>query len=151
MEMRRLTTLVVMIVLAATATACTSHATPANSGSSPTPSPTSPPVAHCQLHGSALVAGGSRDGKQCASLAWRLVHTPAFSSRSIHLIWQGNCFDSNARPISRETTESVTIAVTALEPDPLPNIGCPGTDGHLTVELSSALGARRILHARATQ
>ena len=139
-DMRCLAALVVMIALAATASACNKHA-----------SATSVPVAHCQLDGSALVSGDSRDDKQCASLVWKLTRTTASSSRVIHLAWVGNCFDIKARPISRQTTASVTIAVTVLEPDPLPNIGCPATVGHGTVALSRALGTRQLLHARVTQ
>jgi hypothetical protein len=79
------------------------------------------------------------------------VRPPRFSSHLIHLMWHGNCFDVNASPVSRETRDSVTIAVTVLEPDPLPNIGCPATGSHLTVALANALDTRQIVHPRVPQ
>src|SRR3954454_4095295 len=149
--MQRVAVIVLVSAIAAGSSACTHDATTPKRAPAATSSGVSASAAHCDVHGSVLAAGASRDGKRCTSLRWKLARTPGTSSRLIRVMWFGNCFDGRPKASSRETAESVTIAVTTLEPYPLPNIGCPPLAGRLTVTLSGPLERRSIVHAPVTQ
>jgi hypothetical protein len=149
--MQRVAGVVLVSAIAAGSSACTHHTMTPKREPAATSLGVSALAAHCDLHDSVVVAGASRDGKRCTSLRWKLARTPGTSFRFIRVLWFGNCFDGRPKASSTETAASVTIAVTTLEPYPLPNILCPPLAGRLTVGLSGPLDGRRVVHARVTQ
>jgi hypothetical protein len=97
-----------------------------------------------------LAEGAIADGHKCVSLDWTLAAPATPHSRTLRLKWTGNCFDAAAKAHWTEDADEVRIAVTVLEPYPLPNVGCPAFPGHTTVNLARALAARHLTHEPVT-